>query len=653
MADIDLHLPSMIPSEVAFGDPVKTYCSIVNDVPGTNIFVDSQLPAFVREDHPRFISFLEEYYRWLEMNGNVLSQVKKIKSFQDVDETDGTFVEKLYYEFFAHVPRSVVADKGILLKYIKQFYRAKGTEKSFRLFFRILFNADVQFYYPRTDVLKLSDGKWNLTRAIRVIPIRGTLADFSNKEIKGKLNGSSAFVNFAKGIREGLVYVYELNLNANSITGDFEANEIIETEDGSFRARISPVVASTEVAYDVTNRQYLVGAGYKVGDTFRVICPTSNLSRAVGAEVVVKSINVLNEVHKTGSIKKMEIIKIGAEYLDFETSLGKNNTQLKHFQMPLNGTNCISTNFTGQGASIKIYISGLAKYPGYYSNSDGHLSSAKYVQDGDFYQQFSYMTITSESTKNYNSYLKDLLHPLGLKFHGACLSKNHLLKKISSKGRVLRRLIDKTSNPFLPPVHRPLGAHKHGKTNMRIQHTTERDKNSFGLGASLRSIFRDRFRYKPYEEFVSGSEVTGKVADYWGNPMAIESLAANTPIDQFARLSPVELEHVFTARRHNIPRLSQTQMNTLSPAQLSALGVQNLSIVYNTTRRVLEMRTDSTWMPVDPFRRINIQPDAVVSTYGLPILDDSGNWTLNSPSVRAVEECGLPSITIHLDKINN
>src|ERR1035441_4159135 len=31
--------------------------------------VQSQLPAFVRDDYPQFIEFLQAYYEWMEQNG--------------------------------------------------------------------------------------------------------------------------------------------------------------------------------------------------------------------------------------------------------------------------------------------------------------------------------------------------------------------------------------------------------------------------------------------------------------------------------------------------------------------------------------------------------------------------------------------------------
>ena len=51
-----------------------------NDKPGNNILIASQFPSFVGEDHPRFLTFVEAYYKWMETKGNVLYETKRLKS---------------------------------------------------------------------------------------------------------------------------------------------------------------------------------------------------------------------------------------------------------------------------------------------------------------------------------------------------------------------------------------------------------------------------------------------------------------------------------------------------------------------------------------------------------------------------------------------
>lgn len=36
-------------------------------LPQTSILVERQVPGFVREDHPKFVTFLKYYYKFIEL----------------------------------------------------------------------------------------------------------------------------------------------------------------------------------------------------------------------------------------------------------------------------------------------------------------------------------------------------------------------------------------------------------------------------------------------------------------------------------------------------------------------------------------------------------------------------------------------------------
>ena len=60
----------------------------------------------------------------------------------------------------ADIPENMLTDKRLLLKRIKDLYTSKGSQKSYDLLFRILYNQDIDFYYPGEDILRASDGRW-------------------------------------------------------------------------------------------------------------------------------------------------------------------------------------------------------------------------------------------------------------------------------------------------------------------------------------------------------------------------------------------------------------------------------------------------------------------------------------------------------------
>ena len=139
----------------------------------TSLLINRQVPEFVREEHPNFIAFLEAYYEFLEnkqgsQKNDLTTEAKKLKNISDVDLSIEQFEENFFNTFASLVPRDVEVDKGILLKHLLPLYLAKGSEKSFKLLFRLLFNEEVEVIQPKTNVLKASDGKWLIENAFRI-----------------------------------------------------------------------------------------------------------------------------------------------------------------------------------------------------------------------------------------------------------------------------------------------------------------------------------------------------------------------------------------------------------------------------------------------------------------------------------------------------
>ena len=57
----------------------------------------------------------------------------------------------------------------------------------------------------------------------------------------------------------------------------------------------------------------------------------------------------------------------------------------------------------------------LYEYPGRYLNDDGQLSSFNFLEDKDYYQNFSYVVKTNESSTKYERNFNELVHPAGTK----------------------------------------------------------------------------------------------------------------------------------------------------------------------------------------------------------------------------------------------
>ena len=103
-------------------------------------FIESQFPSFYQEDGPEFITFVKAYYEWLETENNIINQSRSLLEYRDIDTTLEKYVVYFKNKYINSLPENIISDKRLLTKYILDLYRAKGTDASYRLLFRMIFN---------------------------------------------------------------------------------------------------------------------------------------------------------------------------------------------------------------------------------------------------------------------------------------------------------------------------------------------------------------------------------------------------------------------------------------------------------------------------------------------------------------------------------
>ena len=125
-----------------------------------SVKVQGQLPAFVKQDHATFIAFMEAYYEYMEQVGKPYEIIGNLDNYFNVDKTVDDFLKYFKKQFGEDIPEAVFqnANKPFVLKHLRDFYRTKGSEKSFQFLFRLLYKEEISFYYPGKDMLRTSDG---------------------------------------------------------------------------------------------------------------------------------------------------------------------------------------------------------------------------------------------------------------------------------------------------------------------------------------------------------------------------------------------------------------------------------------------------------------------------------------------------------------
>jgi len=133
--------------------------------------IESQIPAFIVQDHPTFVTFIKAYYEWLENSeeGSVLYNTKNLLGYKDIDRTTDEFLEYFRKDFLPNFPPEIALDERKLIKSAREFYSKKGSIESIKFLFRVLYDKEIEIFYPKEQVLRASDGRWNLPKSIKVV----------------------------------------------------------------------------------------------------------------------------------------------------------------------------------------------------------------------------------------------------------------------------------------------------------------------------------------------------------------------------------------------------------------------------------------------------------------------------------------------------
>ena len=145
--------------------------------------VSSQLPEFIQTDYTTFVAFVEAYYRFLEQDQGAYELIQNSRSYSDIDKTTPAFVKYFLKNYAKDIPTSTLANQKVLIKKIKDLYESKGSELSFKLLFRILYNTDISIFYPYEFVLRASGGTWQQLNSLRLQTVFGNREDLLNRSI--------------------------------------------------------------------------------------------------------------------------------------------------------------------------------------------------------------------------------------------------------------------------------------------------------------------------------------------------------------------------------------------------------------------------------------------------------------------------------------
>ena len=193
-----------------------------------------------------------------------LNATKTFKDLVNSDETSVGLLEAFKKELYPNIRNSATGDLRKFIKHLKEFYRSKGSEKSFRTLFRLLWGQEnLDFYYPKDDLLKLSDGNWQQDTVLQ-LSYDVTYLDYNGLTITGRSSGATGFVSKVTTRKLGTIPIIELVLTNRSTIAFSIGEEITAT-----------TAAGTVITATVTGQMTDItisdgGTGYDVGDTITI-----------------------------------------------------------------------------------------------------------------------------------------------------------------------------------------------------------------------------------------------------------------------------------------------------------------------------------------------------------------------------------------------
>ena len=155
--------------------------------------IANQVPDYIRDEFPQFVLFLEKYYEFLDQDNQVNNVLLNASSFSDINKTLDQFIPSFREQYLQMFPKDSLITDRRLIKFVREFYEAKGSEEALTFIFRAFFNEHVDIIYPSKFILKASDGIWVNKQKIRITT--DELISLDPFDLKGKRASIYSYVD--------------------------------------------------------------------------------------------------------------------------------------------------------------------------------------------------------------------------------------------------------------------------------------------------------------------------------------------------------------------------------------------------------------------------------------------------------------------------
>lgn len=423
--------------------------------------IEGQVPDYLKVEFPKFVDFIKAYYQFLDQNREANSLLLNATKWSDVDLTLDMFVEQMRKQFAYDISPEALVSKRRFIKFINEYYSAKGSEKAAELFFRMMYDDTATVHYPNQFVLRASAGNWVFTNTLKVdtdyellknlsltawnsAPYdfaqevdNNSIFDLNEKTINlvySALNTDGSAYELKK-TSFGCVAVKNISLDSDLFAVDINIPKTISVEDLNYELMSVPrysVVWLTakaedgnEYVYGYLTQQLLSarietgGDNYHLRDILIVNHPTApyiditnGYVRVTGlttdiadkfflTDYVELSENYTSETSNiTGIISKLDITSAGYRFYIDSNYFAENYLLTDDYTIFNEFTEVLDNPRSPEGtgkATVVFKVGFIHQNNGRWVDNSGFISDVNKLQDNRYYQPFSYVVRTTKT----------------------------------------------------------------------------------------------------------------------------------------------------------------------------------------------------------------------------------------------------------------
>lgn len=433
--------------------------------------ISNQFPEYLRESSPIFSEFLVTYYEYASQRNKSIGLIQNNSLDIDIDLTEEVYISKFLSTYGEYLPKSAAIDNRNFIKLLNNIYESKGTEKSLKLVFKLLFGDNINIFYPKENVLRGSDGKWNQENFITVNTIFGLVSD-GGFSISAKNSFGEFEIVISRIIRVSNTQIRMYYKSYDAITFINNQPVFIYSDDGAtiYAGIVIPSPSRLIIRYG--GKGWQIGKVISIGNDHDPMIIRVSSVDSYGSITSIKILNhgflspasrlfqvspYPNKPNSNSLTMSSTLMESGGYHHSImieektngisESILGFSNNKQENLyfledyvEFGYDGYISIAeTNvpenetFVGDDLSIEDWYDSAAvfyyetdlivKTNGYYLDESGTLSNQEIrLQDNYYYQDFSYVIETARDISEYNKIL-EITHPAGTKRFSKLIKK--------------------------------------------------------------------------------------------------------------------------------------------------------------------------------------------------------------------------------------